>query len=396
MKLLPLILHAGIQIPRWTSRFSDVMAVSTISVVAGGSVTLSCSPAHGVSTGSQIAVSVTDADVPNPITAASVNADGDIVITTQFAHNLSASPDPERFRAYSDFVKVSGFSSSLINGVRDLVGTPNQNTVILRPGGTVSSITLTGSEALLDRLEYEVTGWHAATAASSTTLTFPAPATVTRNYVVTSPTVVRNIRIYGAVDHEEAARQMTEDGTLFDQSRAHMFVLPHQVRTRGKFGVTDPSPGDDYRQTLDDGFTVLVFIPSAAAAAHVPSIDLAHGEIFKAVLHTFAGLKIMRGELCSPGRFVATFASHMGATHAKNRAVYAHEYVFNAPFTLANDDALGPMESTIVDDIALGGGSVPTSIYPEGSVPFEGLDLTGIYHHGHPTPLLGSFEMGQE
>lgn len=393
MKLLPLVIHAGLQIPRWTSRFSDALAVSSIDVVSGGAVTINCASAHGVPVGQAIALSITDAEVPNPITAAVVQGNGDILVTTQYAHNLSASPDPDRFKAYSEFVKTSGFSSGLINGIRDLIDTPSPTTFVLRPGGEVLSITLTGSEVLLDRLDFEVTGWHKVTATTTTALTFPAPATVTRDYSVASPSVVRNIRVQGAVDHEAAVAQYVEAGDLTDTTQAQMFILPHQVRTRGKFSLTDPSPGDYYLQTVDDGFTVLIFLPSAAASAHVPSIDLAQGEIFKAILRTFAGLKILRSEFCAPGKYVAVFESHMGASHSTNRAIYAHEYVFKAPFMIGNDDALGPLESTILDDIELGNGTVPTSIYPEGSGPFDTLDVTGIYHQGHPSPLEGEYEM---
>lgn len=393
MKLLPLVLHGGVQLPRWTSRFSDTLDVSSIDVAAGDVVTLNCAAAHNVPVGQAIAVCIADAEVPNPITAASVNTAGDIVITTAYPHNLSASPDPFWFKAYSKFAKVSGFSSALINGIRDLISTPDSTTFVIRPGGSVSSVVLTTNEVLLDRLEFEVTGWHKVTASTTSALTFPTPGSITRDYTITAPVVAMNIRIYGATDHEAAVAQMTEPGALQSQDRAHMFILPHQVRSRGKFGLDDPTPADYYSQTIDDGFTVLIFLPSAGDSAHVPSIDLAQGEIYGAVLKTFAGLKIMRSELCSPGRFVATFESHMGARHATHRAIYAHEYVFKAPFIIVNDDMLGPLESTIMDDIALGGGTVPDSLYPEGSGRFDELDLTGIYRTGYPSPLTGNYNI---
>ena len=67
--------------------------------------------------------------------------------------------------------------------------------------------------------------------------------------------------------------------------------------------------------------------------------------------------------------------------------------MFKAPFIIVNDDMLGPLESTIMDDIALGGGTVPDSLYPEGSGRFDELDLTGIYRTGYPSPLTGNYNI---
>lgn len=392
MKLLPLVTHAALQMPRWTSLFSDALAVNTIDVVSGGTVTINCTSAHGLAPGQTMALSIGDALVPNPITDAHVDANGDIVITTTYPHNLSASPDITRFKAYSDFAKVAGFSSANINGTRDLVAT-TLNTLTIRPGAEITPpISLTGNEVLRENLEFQMTGWHKVTAATATTLTFPAPADVTRNYTVTAPTVVKNLRIYGAIDGEMAVRNLTIDGDLQTLDKGHMFILPHRVRRAGKFSLTSVSPGTDYRQEIDDGFSVLVFLPSAGNSAHVKAIDAAQGEIFKAVLRTFFGLRILRSEVCSSGTYVATFEQHFGGMH-KNNAVYAHEYEFKAPFQLGNDDALAPNKWTLLDDDALASGAVPDSIFEEGSVPWADIDVTGIYHQGHASPLDGTYTM---
>lgn len=388
MKIRPLVVHAGLQLPRWTSLFSDTLAVSTITVVSGGLVTLTCPSPHGVTVGATTAVSITDAPVPNPIIAATVDASGDIVLTTMHPHNLSASPNPQ-MQAYSLVAKLTGFASALINGTRDLVATPSPTTLVIRPGGTVASVTLSGSEALLEQLEFEITGWHKVTAASATTLTFAAPATVTRSYTVTSPTVVRNIRVFGAIDQDHAVAQLTIDGALQALDKGVMFILPHRVRTKGKFTLAGVTVGSDFRAEVDDGFTVLVFLPSTGSAAHIAALDMAQGDVFKAVLRTFMGLRILRSEICEPGSYVATFASHEGSS-ARTRAVYAHEYVFDAPFVLGNADAIAPYDWSVIDDGAL---TVPDSIYPVGSTPLDSVTLTGIFHKGHRSPLEGEFEM---
>lgn len=390
MKLLPLIIHAGIQVPRWTSLFSDTLPVATLAVTPGGNAVLTCSSAHGITVGTDTAISVTDALAPNPITAASVLGDGTVLLTTEYPHNLSASPDATRFRAYSTFARMSGFASALINGIRDLVATPTPTTLVISPGDEVASITLNGAEVLLENLEFEMTGWHKATATTTTVLTFPAPDTVTRAYTVTSPTVVTNIRVYGAIDHEAAIRMLSPDGDLLEIDKGHLFILPQRVRAKSKFNLTSAHPGADYRQEIDDGFTLLAVLPSAGDKAHVGALDRCQGEVFKAVLQSFQGLKVLRGELCAPGSYVAMFDSHQGGVHANN-AVYVHEYVFKAPFQINNLDALAPYRWTLLDDVALDGGAVPDSIYAEGSAPFGSVLLTGIFHKDHASPLSGSY-----
>lgn len=395
MKLLPLALHAALQLPRWTSLFSDALAVSSIGVVSGGTTTITCSAAHGVPIGTEIAVSVIDAPVPNPITAATVQADGTILLTTQYAHNLSASPDRYRFRAYSEFAKLSGFASALINGIRDLVATPTETTLVIRPGDDVSSITLSGSETLLENLEAQLTGWHKVLAATLTTLTFSTPAEVARSYTVASPTVVTGHRIYVAIDHEAAVRRLAPDGDLLSDAKGSLFILPQQVRAKGKIGLTSAHPGAAYQQEIDDGFVLLACLPSAGYEAHAVALDRCQGELFKAALQSFQGLRVLRGELTSPGSYVAMFESHRGGVHSNN-AMYVHEFVFKAPFQIGNMDALAPYHWTLLDDVALGDGTVPDSIYSEGSSPISDIALTGIYHRDHASPLSGTFAMQPE
>ena len=391
MKLLPLVLHAALQLPRWTGLFSETLDVATLGVVAGGTMTFTSSAAHGVPVGQAIALSVTDAEAPNAITAATVDADGNIVCTTAFPHTLSASPDPTRFRAWDGFAKVAGFTSSDINGVRQLVATPTETTFVITPGAEVVGVTLTGDEKLFERLELGVIGWHKVVAATATTLTVATPQSVTRSFTVTAPTVVRQIRVAGAIDHEEAVRRYVEDGDLTTLNRGYMFVLPSRVHAKGK-PTTALAPGADYRLRVDDGFTLLVFLPSTSPAAHVAAIDKAQGEIFRAVLQTYHGLKVLRSELCLQSPYIATFVSHQGGMH-RNNAIYAHEYVFEAPFELVNDDALAPWNWTVLDDGALSDGTTPDSIGSEGTAPWGDLDLTGILHKGHPGALLGTFKI---
>lgn len=393
MKILPLVIHAGIHIPRHTALFSDALPASSIAVATGGMVTITCGSPHGVPISTKIALSITDAPVPNVIAAVSVLANGDVRLTTTFDHDLTMGWN-------DDIVKLSGFASSLINGNRQLVSVEDRRTFTMKPGGSVASVTLSGAEKLLEKLEAELVGWHSATAATATTLTFPTSATVARSYAVDGPTIVRNIRVFGALDLDAALAQFTEFSTTPDIDKACMFIMPFSsVKASRSSGsrsdlLTELSAGTDYKQMLMDGFEVLVLFPTRKTVAHVKSSDLAHGEVLRAVLRTFFGLKIERSELCSPGTFVASFQEHGGAL-VKNRAIYGHQYTFSAPAYITNDDAIAPWEWPLIDDEALADGVVPDSITPIGAPALRDIDFTAILHDGYPQPLTGKFRIDE-
>ncbi len=393
MKILPLVIHAGIQIPRHTALFSDTLPASSIAVVTGGTVTIACPTPHGVPLSTRIALSITDAPVPNTITAADVLANGDIRLTTTFDHDITTGWN-------DDIVNLAGFANALVNGNRQLVSVENRRVFTIKPGGTVASITLSGTEQVLEKLEAALVGWHSVTAATATTLTFPTPATVDRSYTVANPTIARNIRVFGSLDLDSALAQFTEFSSSPDFDKACMFIMPFSsVKASRSSGsrsdlLTELSAGTDYKQMLMDGFEVLVLFPTRKTVAHVKSSDLAHGEVLRAVLRTFFGLKIDRSELSSPGAFVASFQEHGGAL-MKNRATYGHQYTFSAPAYIANEDAIAPWEWPLIDDEALADGVVPDSITPIGAPALRDIDFTAILHDGYPQPLTGTFRIDE-
>lgn len=400
MKVLPLVIHGSILLPQYTALFSDALAVASIDVAQGGLVTLNCAAAHGVPTGQNIAVSITNAPTPNPIVSATLRTNGDVELETEFDHNLTQHPNTEAFLPWDGGVtKLSGFTSSLMNGGRQLVEVIDRRIFVVKPGGSLVSVTLNGAEALLEPLEFDVIGWHSVTAASATKLAFPTPATVERDYTIASPTVVRNIRIFGALDLAAAMAQFTEDSDTISIDAAHMFVCPSlNVRaSRSQHAQTDMvaelSAGSDYRQLLMDGFDILVALPTRKGIGHVEASDLAHGPIFKAILKTFMGLNVRMSEFADfGGSYIAHFEQH-GPALTDNRAVYVHRYTFVTPAYLTNADAIAPWEWPLIDDEALQNGTVPDSVTPIGAPEFRDLDFTGILRNGSPQPLFGSYRI---
>lgn len=403
MRITPLVIHAQMHLPRFTARFSDAFDVSSMAVEAGALVTLTCAKPHGVKIGARISLSVTDADVPNAITAASVDGDGNVVLTTAYSHDLTLSPDPDRFRVWNTTCKLSGFTNAYLNGNRQIVSIPDRSTVVVKPGGTVASVTLNGAEKLLERLEQGIIGWHACTAASATTLTFPTPAMVTRDYTVVAPSVVRNARVYGALDIDSALAQLTEPGDNQRIDRAHLFITPlpsvrtSRSRSARSDAIGEHNPGADVRMLLLDGFNVVMLAPSVGTAAHVAAIDLAQGEALRAVLRTFQGLKIPRPELENGGEYTALLQT-FGAAMTANRAIYIHQWTFQAPAYVTNEDAISPWDWP---DPAIAGETIPDTIAPIGTTVIEDIDLggtlpdgrSGIIHDSKPGALAGIFTL---
>lgn len=224
--------------------------------------------------------------------AAEVLGNSDVLLTTAFDHDLTGTTDPERFQAWDMVCKLAGFTDSKLNGVRQLVEVKTRRQIVVKPGGTVASVALNGNEVLLERIELGLVGWHVVTATTASALIFETPAAVVRSYTIATPNVVRDFKIFGARDPQAAFRQYTEDGNNLTPNRAAMFICPEAAVVAERANGAYSGPGVDFRQRLGDGFSVVVFLPSAGTVAHVKCIDLAQGEIFRAVLRSFYGLRL--------------------------------------------------------------------------------------------------------
>lgn len=384
--------------PALTALFSDALPVTSIAVVSGGTTTITCSAAHTIPVGKSVSVSITDAETPNPVTAATLNGDGTITLTTQYDHDLTTTPNPDLARPWHTSAKLSGFGSALIDGVKQLVAVLDRKRFVIQPSGEVASITVDGGEVLLERLDYELIGYHKVVAATSTTLTFTTPLAVTRSYTVTSPVVARNLRFFGSLSIDTILDHYTRpDNKPQPAGKCTLFVCPVDVRTsRSRASQTDAiadaSDGSDHRQLILDGFEVFAVIPSEDTSGGVKAIDLAQGEILTAVLRTFYGLKMRRPEFEGGGSYVALLESHGAVSYDKVN--YVHRYRFQAPAYVTNADAIAPYDWPDInpDDLA-------DSLFPIGAPAFRDLDLDqidgvgGITRQDEPGALTGTFIM---
>lgn len=375
MRVTPLAIHAQRRIPALTSLFSDAVDASSIAVVADGTTTITCATAHGMTTGQSVVI--VDAEIPNPITAAVVNDDDTVSITTQYAHNMTTSPAGLDVRPWSTSAKLANFGSAALDGTKQLVSVEDRDQFTIQPTTPVVSITLDGGEVLLERLEFALAGMHKITAATATTLTFPTPATVTRSFSVTSPTIVKAPRCYAAANLEQVMRRYVRaDATATPADKAHLFITPVDVKaSRGQSArgdaIADIGDGTDYRQLIMDGFEVIVVIPSEHSPGAVAAIDKAQGEIFNAVLRTFLGLRVPQPEISASSSYVAVLEGH--GMQAFDGANYYHGYRFQTQFVVVNEDAIAPFDWPDIDPDA-----IADTLYPVGAPPFQDLTLDGL------------------
>lgn len=416
VRILPLVLHASARLPAITPRFSDQLPSASLAVTQGAKTVLTTTAPHGHAVGSYIGLSVVDANVPNRIVSA-VASNGDWLLTTEFEHDLSVSPSNQNLRSWNLVARLGGFASTDMNGLLQLVSVPSRTTFVVKPPAYVSAITLSGSEAVFERMENGIIGWHKMRSAGANTLEFDTPADVGRTYVVPSPTIATNIRVIGALTLDAAKHQLTRGyvagGTTQDSAeiaKAWLVITPppsvamSKDRNASTDGVAEITPQSEYRQVLIDGFHVYVFLPAENSAGGIACSDAASGDIFTAVLRTFHGLSLPRRELFQGDSFVALMVEHGNAIGDYDRATYIHGYVFQAPAYLTQLDAIQQFEWSHINESQMtaasgigpgsSGGVIDTSapVAPIGSVSFRGLEI-GIRHDDAPQPLSATVSL---
>lgn len=394
MQITPLVIHAARRLPAVSPLFADMLTLSAFSVVSGGLITMTTASPMSYAVGTEITVAITDADTPNPIVDADVDIDGNVVLQTQFAHDLTTTPDINIAAPWHTTAKLSGFGTAILDGVKQLVSVPARDIFVVAPSSPVVSVALGGGEVLLERLERELIGYHRATVTSPTTLTVPTPSAISRSFTVPQVSVAINVRVFGTLAIETVLRQYTrDDGTPIPANHVMMFIAPIEVRTsRSRTSRSDAiaeiSDVADVRQMLIDGFDVFVVIPTGQSASGVAAIDAAQGPILSAVLKTFYGLKMPRPEFCGGESYVATIQNH--AVVAFDRANYIHRYRFQASAVLTNADAIQPFDWPDIDPNALG----VDHQFPVGTGSWHDTELSpGIRHDEAPGALSGSYKM---
>jgi hypothetical protein len=108
----------------------------------------------------------------------------------------------------------------------------------------------------------------------------------------------------------------------------------------------------------------------------VAPVDLAHGDILRALLRTFNGLNLPRPELGSGNTYAAYLETHGIVDH--HGPTYVHQYSFSANADLSSNDRIKPSEAAALP--ALGS----TSVSRVGAPAFRDVRFNGIAVQGEP------------
>lgn len=383
MMITPLVLHAAARLPSVTSAFSDPLSAASIDVVAGSLSTINLSSPVSATAGSEIAVVIVSAPVPNPIVAVVSNNDGTLTVETEYDHDQTED--------WSGTVRLGGFAESTLNQALSIVAVPDRRLVTVRPLVPPGAVALTGNEVLLEELERALTGWRRVTVLSSTELTFSTPTSVARNMTIDDPAIVASPRIFGALDLEEVVRKFVKGNDYVVDAR-YLFVTPLDRSTlsrdrRAKSdAVAELSVGADYRRLLVDGFECFIVVPSEPHSGGVAAIDFCQGAGFHAVLKAFHGLRVPPHTAFEGENFVSVFRQHGVAFF--NKAIYVHRYSFESPVYLTAAQAIEPFEWS---DILMDAADPDTidHIGRVGGVAFRELGM-GLQHDGKPEKLTAT------
>jgi hypothetical protein len=130
-----------------------------------------------------------------------------------------------------------------------------------------------------------------------------------------------------------------------------------------------------------------------------PASDKCHGQILRAVMRTFNGLRMPYTEFAMPDPLVSIMTSHGMARYT--RANYIHQYVFEAGVMITDEDSASSivLPDLYEFDAALVAGTTPPldPVTPVGSVPFTGGvtfapdPVYGIWNKDQPQPLTAVF-----
>ena len=336
MKTVDIIRQLRAVLPRYTSLFNDEVNVTSL-INTGGTVTVTTSSVHGLSTDDYIYIS----GALTPITITSLIRVGNVATAvTASNHDLT--------RGYQSTVTISGANQADYNGEHALLDVPNRRTFTFSVSNEPVT-PATGTIKTVENIKHGYNGLHKITVIDATHLTY----TITSN--PESPalgTIIlkKNIRISGAINLNRAlesyTKQMPEKCCMF-------VVLGGSNASKDRYTLNDGtcthSTGTDYRQRIIDPFSVYVVIPTIDSISAMDQRDLME-DVGYALYKSLLRLKIPK----NPGEetnFAITFAGHDFAVY--DYAYYVHEFRFENVYDLVYEDTIDDDDSVAFRDIYL-------------------------------------------
>ena len=337
MKVLDVINQARLLLPRYTTKFSDAIAIDSITA-SGGVATVTTPSAHGLETDDDINISGVTGRTPID----SVSKDG-LVFTfeTDENHDLTYGwEDHEQ-------VTFDGFTDGAWNDSFTLLAVPNRRTFKVRSTNSLPS--LNGNEVLLENRVDGVNGSYGLTVTSPTVFTVTRTQYEIKDGVYTGGTVSKEVRVAGASKFERAHEEYTKKQT----DELWMYVVMHDVETsKQREALSDAvatiGNGEDARLRLIDGFTCFLFARTTDEIAGEITVDVCRDELLTPILKCFYGSQFQNNLATGP-EFKTIPLGHGLINYDKAVLIYGYE--FQVPMDITDADAVDARNTSAFRDV---------------------------------------------
>lgn len=327
---LDIVTHLRTYVPAFTDKFTNAITPTSVTV-SGTTVTVNAT-AHGLTVGNRVLT--LGGTFRNPTTGGTLDTGtGRTRFSTQFEHDFTF---PKGF-AQTKTLTLEGFTPAAWNGTHTIRAIPSRQTFeIDTPTGetlppTVQGVVLEPRTAGLGGVQ--------------TVATVPTPNSFTIDMsgvpalpvgAVDGLTFVSGWNIRGASDIERAEEIYTKQSN----AKPYMFVVmtgtdASKDRKSHNDAIAAFTAQDINKQTLLQNFTVIVIIPTADETSGARAQNIAHTEIFNALLRALYGLQLTDNETSINYR---TVSQGHGPAGNYNTGYYIHTYDWQVPFVITYDN----------------------------------------------------------
>lgn len=252
---------------------------------------------------------------------------------------------------YQEFVRLTGIDQPEWNGSFPLIDVPSETTFTVESTND-PPIIAADKAFLLDAVSpiKGIDGFRVVdqVVAPNNEIVIKVPSSVPEG-PFTPGTIIRSMRISGAVDIARALEQYTKQNT----TDIWAFVVPNDVDVSKDMhtysdATATRTTSDEFRLRAIDGFTIYLVKSTTTDMAAVEAVDLFRHDLLLPILKSVAGIKFPSG-LTNTTDFRTILRGHGVASY--NRAYVVYAYDFEQPADIVNDDVAWEGDTVAFRDI---------------------------------------------
>lgn len=323
MKITDVVSQLRKLVPQLTDLFSDSLEIADISG-DGAIVSVHTNEPHNLETGDYI--NVAGVRIKTPLDRALRVGDG-VEFQAVRATDLTLGWPPH------EFVELGGFANPVLNASFKLLSSLNRNIFKVEAQEVALPEEFNGNEYLLENVLGKFNGPALANVIDANNFTYESEAVGEG----LGGFVKSNIRITGMATLIRVDKEYTEQ----EKKDWWMYVTAIEAADVDKSRRTETDldnesgPNTDFQSYIIDGFNIYVYANSSESSGGLDVMDTARSEVLKALLSSIRGFKLPT-VLSAESNQVVNLRTHGIAKYTG--AVYAHEYVFQAPELITGDD----------------------------------------------------------